>query len=202
MWSRRLHRWGTVVVLLPFGVMLVTGILLQWKKNADWIQPPAQTSARPGEAPAVSFGAILEALRTAEAAGIREWADVDRLDVRPDRGIVKALAREGGWEVQVDLATGDVLSVAQRRSDLLEALHDGSWFHDAAKLGVFFPVSLVLLVLYGTGVYLWLLPHLARRRRSDAAAPTASAEAPRPAVKPARLPDGYERRATPTRRRA
>jgi uncharacterized iron-regulated membrane protein len=60
-----------------------------------------------------------------------------------------------------------VLQTMVRRSDLIESLHDGSWFHDRAKLWIFFPVALALLGLWATGVYLWLLPALTRRRRRE-----------------------------------
>ena len=48
--------------------------------------------------------------------------------------------------------------MAYRRSDLIESLHDGSWFHDRAKLWVFLPTAAVVLMLWGTGIYLFFLP--------------------------------------------
>ncbi len=69
------------------------------------------------------------------------------------------------WEVQLDLADANVLSSTYRRSDLIESIHDGSWFHPLAKTWVWLPAGAVLLVLWGTGLYLWWLPHAVRRRR-------------------------------------
>ncbi len=166
-WSRKLHRWGTVAVAVPLLIVLVTGTLLLWKKQVAWIQPPEQRSEAPGSPPRVSLDDILRAARSADAAGISTWDDVDKLDVQPRKGIVKVQAREGGWEVQIDLATGGVLHVAKRRSDLIEALHDGSWFHDHVKLWVFFPAALVLLGLYLTGLYLFYLPYKTKWARAD-----------------------------------
>ncbi len=60
-----------------------------------------------------------------------------------------------------------MLQVAYRRSDLIESIHDGSFFHDRAKLWVFLPAGLILIGLWVTGVYLWLLPHLVKRRRKE-----------------------------------
>ena len=69
------------------------------------------------------------------------WDDVNRLDVRPGRGVVKAWLMNG-YEVQVDLGTGRVLQTAYRRSDLIESIHDGSFFAgDWTKLGLFLPVG-------------------------------------------------------------
>lgn len=58
--------------------------------------------------------------------------------------------------------TGGLLSSAVRRSDLIEALHDGSWFGSVAKLGVFLPSAVLVLVLWATGVWLWWMPYLSR----------------------------------------
>lgn len=69
------------------------------------------------------------------------------------------------WEVQVDIATGDVLQVAYRWSDLIAPLHDGTFFGDPVKYGVVQPTGLVFAVMWGTGAYLFVLPFLARRRQ-------------------------------------
>ena len=82
-------------------------------------------------------------------------------------GIVKVRA-ENRWEVQVDAVTGEVLQVAYRRSDLIESLHDGSFFHDMVKLWVFLPCALLLLGLWVSGIYLFVLPYQTRRKRRKA----------------------------------
>lgn len=163
-WSRKLHRWATVFIAVPFLVILVTGLFLQWKKDIDWIQPPTKSSTAATNAPLISLDQMLAAVQSVDEAAIASWEDVDRLDVRPDKGVVKVRG-VNRWEVQVDLRTGDVLHVAYRRSDLIESIHDGSWFHDKAKLWLFFPVALVLLGLYLTGVYLFYLPYQIRWSR-------------------------------------
>lgn len=159
-WSRRLHRWGAVVVALPLLVVVVSGIVLQLKKEASWIQPP--TISGSGERPSLSFDDILAAARGVEEAGIASWEDVDRLDVRPTKGVVKVRGK-GGVEVQVDTHTGEVLQVMRRRSDWIESLHDGSWFHDRVKLWVFLPSGILVFGLWCTGMYLWYLPIGTRR---------------------------------------
>lgn len=37
---RRLHYWATAFVSLPMLVVIVTGVLLQVKKQVPWVQPP------------------------------------------------------------------------------------------------------------------------------------------------------------------
>ena len=160
--SRRLHRIGALITVLPVLVVVVTGIVLQLKKESAWVQPP--TARGVGGDPSVSFERILEAARSVPEAEIATWDDVDRLDVRPDKGVVKVRANNR-FEVQVDTTSGEVVQVAYRRSDLIEQIHDGSWFFEGAKLWIFLPSGVILLGLWGSGVYLWLLPHLARRRK-------------------------------------
>ena len=159
-WNRKLHRWGAIVIALPLAVVIGTGILLQLKKESGRIQPPTQTGS--GQTPEIPFDAILAAARSAPDAGVEDWDDVDRLDVRPSKGIVK-LRATNGVEVQIDTQTGAVLQVAKRRSDLIESIHDGSFFHDRVKLWIFLPAAFVLAGLWGTGIYLFFLPALKRR---------------------------------------
>jgi hypothetical protein len=54
--------------------------------------------------------------------------------------------------------------VAYRRSDVIEQIHDGSFFSDAVKLYVFLPTGVFLILMWGTGLYLFLLPRLRRKR--------------------------------------
>ncbi len=160
-WSRSLHRWGAILISLPLLVVIATGLLLQLKKESDWIQPP--TARGVGGAPEISFEMILDAARDVPEADVETWGDVDRLDVRPNKGIVKVRAKSR-WEVQVDTKTGEVVQIAYRRSDLIESLHDGSFFADWAKLYVFLPSGAILFGLFVTGIYLFFLPLIAKRR--------------------------------------
>ncbi len=165
--NRRLHRWGAIAAAVPVAVVIATGLLLQLKKHVAWVQPPEQRGS--ATVPGVSMDQLLAAARSVPQAAVRDWSDVDRVDVRPSKGLAK-ISTTNRWEVQIDIATGQVLQSAYRRSDLLEALHDGSWFHEHAKLWLFFPAGLVLLALWLTGLYLWWLPVGVRRRRRAAAA--------------------------------
>ncbi len=162
-WNRKLHRWGAIAVALPFLVVISTGILLQVKKQASWVQPAEQKGTP--NAVAVPMSDVLEAVRAIPEAGMREWTDIDRIDIRPKKGLVKVIGFSR-WEVQLDAATGAVLQTAYRRSDLIESLHDGSWFHDSAKLWIFLPTGVIVLGLWLTGIYLFLLPIRTRRAKA------------------------------------
>lgn len=158
---RKVHRWGGALIALPFLIVLITGLILQVKKEVDWVQPPSTQGV--STTPSISFDEILLASKDVPEAEISTWKDIDRLDVRPDKGMVKVRAINR-WEIQIDTKTSEVLQVAYRRSELLESLHDGSWFHDSAKLWVFLPSGLVVTILWTTGIYLFFLPYFAKRK--------------------------------------
>lgn len=161
-WNRRLHRWGALVIGIPFLLVICTGLLLQVKKQVPWVQPAElRTEARE---PSVSYELLLERARAVPEAGITSWDDIDKVDVRPGKGMLKLIAKNQ-WELQMDIATGEVLQVAYRRSDFIETLHDMSWIHASAKLWLGVPMGLIVLGLWLTGGYMWLV-HLKGRRRS------------------------------------
>jgi uncharacterized iron-regulated membrane protein len=160
--SRKAHYWASITVALPVLVIVGSGVLLQLKKQLAWVQPPEQRGS--GE-PVLSLPEVLAISSRAPEAGIRSWADVHRVDVRPSRGMLK-VSTHAGWEVQIDTGTGEILQVARRRSDLIEQIHDGSFFHEHAKLWLFLPAGLTLLGLWLTGIYLFVLPFAARRRKA------------------------------------
>ena len=149
--SRSLHLWGALIVFTPVIIVLLSGLLLQVKKEFEWIQPATQRGV--SSEPSISFETILSSASNVTEAGIRSWQDIDRLDVRPDKGVVK-VQTNSGVEIQIDANTGDVIQVATRRSDTIEAIHDGSWFFEGAKLWVFLPAGIVLLFIWVSGVVL------------------------------------------------
>lgn len=166
------------MVALPFLVVIATGLLLQLKKQLPWIQPSEQKGV--AGAPLVSMETIMASARSVPEAQISEWEHVDRLDVRPAKGLIKVIGISR-WELQLDAASGEVLQTAYRRSDLMESLHDGSWFHPLMKLWVFLPSGVIVFVLWVTGIYLFLLPIRSRRAK-------ARSESLKGAVPPRRAP--------------
>lgn len=160
---RQIHYWLSLAVAVPTVIIFVAGIFLTLKKEIAWIQPPTQSGIESGELPQVSFEDMVVAAQNHPEAQIEDWTDIDRIDLRVGKGVAK-LRGDSGWEVQVDTATGEVLSVAYRRSDLIEQIHDGSFFSDAVKLYVFLPTGILLILMWGTGIYLFLLPRFRKKK--------------------------------------
>ena len=159
--SRKLHRWGAVLTALPFLIVVVSGLFLQVKKEFEWIQPTTVTAGTSGAT--LPFEQILSIAGDLPELEVEGWPQIDRLDVRPNKGIIKVRS-VNGWEAQLHSHTGEVLKVAKRRSDLIESIHDGSWFFEGAKLWIFLPSALLITLLWLTGIYLFCYPYLARRR--------------------------------------
>ena len=162
--DRVMHRWGSLFIALPLLLVISTGILLLLKKQLAWIQPPTQRGT--SQELALTFDQILDISKTVSDAKIQGWEDIDRLDVRPSKGMLKVRSKNR-WEIQLDAKTGEILGQSYRRSDLIESLHDGSFFHDGVKLWVFLPSALILLGLWVTGLYLFFLPNIVRSRKKS-----------------------------------
>lgn len=158
-WHRRL---GAIVAAFLFLIAL-TGFMLANKPRFAWMRPP--------EAKGGSFDVLSEVIsldRAAQAAfalghpELKSHKDVDRIDYRPKRNILKVVSKEGYREVQVDGKTGEVLSSSFRTDQFTEDLHDlsllGAVFHDWVLPGV----ALVLAFLGLSGVYMYFVPVLRR----------------------------------------
>lgn len=163
--NRKVHYWASAAVAVPILIVIATGILLQTKKYVPWIQPAELRGA--GKTPQISLPQVLEISKTVPQAEIKTWDDINRLDVRPSRGMLKVTAKNH-WEIQIDSETGAILQTAYRRSDIIESIHDGSFFHENVKLWIFLPAGIVLLLLWLTGIYLFVLPFWVKRKRKTA----------------------------------
>ena len=110
---------GTVTLLQP---VFASGLLLQVKKQVPWVQPAEQRTAVP--VPGLSWETILAAAQAHPPAAVRSWEDIDRLDVRPAKGIVKVITKSR-WELQLALADGatargaNVIDLGLASTDLL-----------------------------------------------------------------------------------
>jgi len=124
------------------------------KKEIDWIQPRTERGAVVDQMPNISYDRLLEAAQSHAETKITHWSDIDKIDLRPGKGIAKVISKNG-WEVQIDTSNGKVLSTNFRRSDVIESIHDGSYFADWTKLFLFLPVGLLLILMWGTGIYLF-----------------------------------------------
>ena len=163
--NRKIHYWTSVIIVVPALVIFCTGLLLQVKKHWNWVQPTEYRGT--GTIPCLDFERILSIVKNIPGLGVSGWEDINRLDVRPGRGLVKVLLHNG-WEAQVDLGTGRVLHTAYRRSDLIESIHDGSfWAGNLSRFGLILPTGVGLLLLLITGIGMFRFSFARRRKRSE-----------------------------------
>jgi uncharacterized iron-regulated membrane protein len=145
-------------------IVIVSGLLLQVKKQVAWVQPPTQSGIQKNVAPIQDWETVLSTVRGIPDANVDSWSDIDRFDVRFSKGTIKVITKSN-WEIQIDSENGQLLSSSIRRSDWIEQLHDGSFFGEYAKLWLFLPNGLVLLMLWISGLWLWYLPVQVRRSK-------------------------------------
>jgi len=159
---RKIHYWISPFIFIPILIILSTGILLQLKKQSDWIQPPIQQGV--SNVPSIEFEEMLEVAKSVPEAEINSWGDINRIDVRPEKGISK-IRSNNQWEIQIDNQTNEILSVEYRRSDMIESIHDGSFFTDYVKFGWFLPTAVLLIFMSISGIYMFLLPLLMKCKK-------------------------------------
>ncbi|MFK7934046.1 MAG: PepSY domain-containing protein [Saprospiraceae bacterium] len=165
--SRVWHRYLGLFLAALLLISSVTGILLSLKKEVDIIQPPTQKGVSKSLETWKSVEELAQLATTAFYVAYPEQQgnEVDRIDVRPSKGIAKVLFDQGYWEVQIDGTSGEVKSIAKRHSDWIEALHDGSIVSDVFKLISMNTLGFGVLFLIGTGLWLYFGPKKVREMR-------------------------------------
>ena len=150
-----------------FFVVASTGLLLGWKKDTGGI---ILADSHQGSSTDLKDWLPLEVLHQKAVAALRASVspdlslELDRIDVRPDKGMVKFVFVEHYWGVQLDGATGELLLVERRRADFIENVHDGSVLDYLAgtggqiKLAYTSVMGTALLIFTATGFWLWYGP--------------------------------------------
>ena len=107
--------------------------------------------------------------------------ELERIDFRPDKGMVKFVFIEDYWGIQVDCATGKLLHIERRRSDFIENIHDGSILDylfetkdEQLKVVYTSIMGLALFTFVITGFWLWVGPKFMRRKRRRSSRETIS----------------------------
>ncbi|MEQ1923197.1 MAG: PepSY-associated TM helix domain-containing protein [Pyrinomonadaceae bacterium] len=158
-----------------FFIIALSGLFLGWKKHTggliladthkgrssdtkDWLpmkqlQENAIKYAREKISPTIS-------------------TEIDRIDVRPDKGMAKFIFVEGYAGVQVDCTTGELLHIEVRTSDLIENIHDGSILdrllatsYGQIKLVYTSIMGVALITFTVTGFWLWFGPKRFKKQR-------------------------------------
>lgn len=173
---RKIHRTTGIFLFVFFAIVAITGILLGWKKHSGDILLP---QSRKGSSTELHNWLPLDSLANIAGRVLHDKVDaelslkLDRIDVRQSKGMVKIVYADHYWGVQLDGATGELLNVGHRRSDLIENIHDGSvidhYLGTRGWIKLFYTTTmgLALLTFTITGFWLWYGPKRMRRKSND-----------------------------------
>lgn len=170
---RKIHRTTGAFLFVFFFIIAITGFLLGIKKHSAGIILP---QTQKGTSTELHDFLPLDSLQNNAVHFLsvylndKEKSEIDRIDVRPDKGMVKFTFKSNFYEVQVDGSTGGLLQIETRRSDVIEKIHDGSIvdYYSGFKSGTFKLVytiimSFALMVFTITGFWLWYGPKKMRK---------------------------------------
>lgn len=170
---RKVHRLTGAFLFVFFFFISISGILLGWKKHSGDL---LLAKTRTGTSANQRHWLPVEELTSRAVAYVRDSlpgglsTTIDRIDIRPDKGIAKIIFDEHFQSLQIDCTTGAILNVETRRSDFLEQIHDGSivdnvfgWEQGLFKLFYTTILGLALLVFTVTGFWLWYGPKVMRK---------------------------------------
>tara|TARA_R110000782_G_scaffold108223_1_gene196682 strand:- start:316 stop:894 length:579 start_codon:yes stop_codon:yes gene_type:complete len=175
---RKIHRITGASLFLFFFFIATTGLLLGWKKHSAGI---ILSKSYQGSSIELKDWLPIDSLNSMANYYLLEKispelsTDIDRIDIRKDKGMVKFIYSEHLWGLQLDGATGKLLHVDRRYSDLIENIHDGSILDKYLgtsnnQIKVFYTtiMGVALLVFTITGFWLWYGPKRMRRNNSAA----------------------------------
>ncbi len=164
-WYRKWHRLTCIFSLTFFLVIAITGLLLIWKKNSNgYLLSPTLT----GSGLIVENWVSIDSLQKSAISFLTKYkhgenTTVDRIDIRPDKGIAKITFKKHYSAIQIDLTNGKALLLETRRADFIEQLHEGSlfdriWGTNFIKLFYGSMVGFTLIFLSVSGFFLWSNP--------------------------------------------
>lgn len=166
---RKFHKYLGIALCLFMFIIAATGLLLAWKKDFDFV-PPTQTDV--SNAPSLPIERISEIAQTYIIENTDLNPEINRIDIRLNKGAAKVRFEHHYSEVQVGIKSGEILSVKTRTSDIIEQIQDGSIIDfffktssDQVKKTYVTITCLGLMILSITGFYLWLNPKRIKNRK-------------------------------------
>lgn len=176
-YTRKIHRTTGIILFVFFFILSISGLLLGWKKHSGGLILPKSYSGTSTDLKDwLSIDSLhknaCEILHDSVSPNLK--LDLERIDIRKDKGMVKFVFIDHYWGIQLDGATGKLLHIERRNSDIIENIHDGSildyYFRttgEQIKLVYTSIMGLALLTFTITGFWLWYGPKLIRRKNKN-----------------------------------
>ena len=171
---RKVHRIVGVFLFIAFIVMSISGLLLGIKKHSGGI---ILSKSHIGSNLDMSKFLSIDSLNSLANKYLHSKvsaalsADVDRIEIRQDKGMIKFTFKEHYYALQIDATTGELLHVERRYADLIENIHDASILDkvfntdgEPIKLIYTIVMALSLLIFSITGFWMWLGPKILRKK--------------------------------------
>jgi hypothetical protein len=174
-WYRKIHRWIASGLFVFFFFIAATGLVLGWKKNSNgYLLADSQKGVSTNSKDWLSVDSL-------HSIAVKIYSDsidavnrptVERIDIRPSKGMVKFVFSENYLAIQLDCTTGNLLHFERRRADFIEHLHDGTILDNLFKNknGLFklsyttiMGISLLLLTI--SGFWLWYNPKRIKQKK-------------------------------------
>jgi len=173
--TRKIHRALGAFLFIFFFIVAVSGLLLGWKKHTGGVILPksyAGKSTNPQDWLPVHVLHEKANQIAREQISADLSLELERIDIRPDKGMVKFVFIDDYWGIQLDCTTGELLHIERRRSDFIENIHDGSILDylfdtdgEQVKLVYTSMTGLALLTFTISGFWLWYGPKRMRAAR-------------------------------------
>lgn len=172
---RKVHRTTGAFLFVFFFFISISGLLLGWKKHSGGMILPKSYQ---GSSTELKDWLPLDSLHSKAIKILHDSVSADlsleleRIDVRKNKGMVKFVFTDHYYGIQLDGATGKLLQIERRRSDIIENIHDGSILDyyfgttkEQIKLVYTTIMGLALLVFTITGFWLWYGPKRMRKKQ-------------------------------------
>jgi len=150
---RKYHRLISIIIALPFSVVIITGLVLMVRSKVEVIQPASLKVEKLSDKPLLDFQTLFM------KSGVRE-NEVDQIIFKPEK-FQLTLRLKNHEEIQLHPQTGMILKRAKRWTGFLIDLHQGSFLGEVGQFGIFLPSGLGVLFLLISGLVLF------PRRRKD-----------------------------------
>lgn len=172
---RKIHRTTGALLFVFFFIVSVTGLLLGWKKHSGGLILPKSYQ---GTSTDLKNWLPMDSLHKNactilhDSVSAKLSLELERIDLRMDKGMVKFVFADHFWGIQLDGATGELLHIERRHSDFIEKIHDGSVLdyylgtsNGQIKLVYTTIMGTALLIFTVTGFWLWYGPKRMRRHK-------------------------------------
>jgi len=170
--SRFTHKWMSVLLGLAILVISLSGLLLTFKKDLEYLQPATHKGEKGNISQFLPPHRIAEAVLALNLPEAQSLDDINRIELRPSKRMWKVRLEASSnfsspREIQVDAVSGKILNLGLRGDQLWMDVHSFMVFGSKATSYTTMIMSgLTLFWLILTGYYLFFYPYWMKARKA------------------------------------